>query len=283
MRLRGALPAVAGATVALMLTACAPSAPPPAAPARPARVVSLDYCADQFVLKLADRAQIVAVSPDAEAPFSTMRARAAGVPAVRPTLEDVLALQPDLVVRSYGGGPGAAAAFARAGVAVVEVGYEDSIAGARANTLRIAAALGHRERGAALAADMDRRLAALAATRPHGPAPRALYYTVGGVTTGPGGVVDAMMRAAGFENYETTPGWRPLPLERLAADPPDVVIAASFGARADHQDFWSAARHPIARDLLVTRPVAAVNGALTSCSAFVLVDGIEAMRAGAQR
>ncbi|MBU6373248.1 MAG: ABC transporter substrate-binding protein [Alphaproteobacteria bacterium] len=270
----------AAIAAAMAISACAPTSPSPVAPARPARVVSLDYCADQFVLKLADRAQIAAVSPDAEAPFSSMRAAAVGVPKVRPAIEDVLALRPDLVVRSYGGGAGAAAAFARAGVPVVEVGYEDSLAGARANTERLAAALGHPDRGAALGADMQRRLEALAAaTANAGPRPRALYFTTGGVTTGPGGVVDEMMRAAGFANYETQPGWRPLPLERLAADPPDVVIAASFGARAAYHDFWSAARHPIARDLLATRPVVALNGAMTSCSAWVLVDGIEAMHA----
>lgn len=41
--------------------------------------------------------------------------------------EDILALQPDLIVRSYGGGPNAAAFFKRAGVPVLNVG--------RANTL----------------------------------------------------------------------------------------------------------------------------------------------------
>jgi len=275
--MRGAL----AAAMAAVLAACAPPAAPPQPPARPVRVVSLDYCADQFVLKLADRGQIAAVSPDAGEPFSAMAGAAEGVARVRSSIEDVLALKPDLVVRSYGGGAGAAAAFARAGVPVAQVGYGETLAAARENVFAMAAALGHVERGARLVQDMDRRLATLTPTS--GAPPRALYFTQGGVTTGPGGMVDEMMRFAGLANFETAPGWRSLPLERLAADKPDLVVAAHFGARADAQDFWSAARHPIARDLLHERPVAAIDGAWTSCPAWFLVDGVETLRSAARQ
>ena len=37
---------------------------------RAQRVISLDYCADQYVLKFVDPENIVALSPDAEEPFS---------------------------------------------------------------------------------------------------------------------------------------------------------------------------------------------------------------------
>ena len=73
-----------------------------AEPVRPT-VVSLDYCADQYVLALADREQILAVSKDAERMFSLLREKAAGIPKVRAAAEDVVALAPDVVVRSWGG------------------------------------------------------------------------------------------------------------------------------------------------------------------------------------
>ena len=69
----------------------------------PIRVVSLDYCADQFLLKLADPEQILALSPDAGAGFSYLREEAQGSPTVRPRAEDLIALSPDLAIRSYGG------------------------------------------------------------------------------------------------------------------------------------------------------------------------------------
>ena len=98
--------------LALVLAACGQGLEPTASPSdRPMRIVSLDFCSDQYVLKLADRAQILALSPDAGREFSFMREAAAGLPTVRPVAEDVLILQPDLVIRSYGGGPKAGVFF----------------------------------------------------------------------------------------------------------------------------------------------------------------------------
>ena len=98
---------------AALVAACGTTPPGPLPEGPASRIVSLDYCADQFVLGLADRERILALSPDAGKDFSYLRAEASGLPTVRPRSEDVLALRPDLVVRNYGGGPRAAAFFER--------------------------------------------------------------------------------------------------------------------------------------------------------------------------
>ena len=59
------------------------------------RVVSLDYCADQYVLGLADPDQVLAVSDHADDRHSYLRDAAQGVPQLRDDAEDVLALRPD--------------------------------------------------------------------------------------------------------------------------------------------------------------------------------------------
>src|SRR4051794_16773201 len=146
--------------------------------AAPGRVVSLDYCADQFLLKLADRAQILALSPDAGKPFSYMAAEAAGIPEVRSRAEDVLVLQPDLVIRSYGGGANAAALFRRAGVPVVQLAFSTGFESVNENALKIGEALGHPERGQALAADFAARLAAV--RHDHAAPVETLYMTPSG-------------------------------------------------------------------------------------------------------
>jgi iron complex transport system substrate-binding protein len=269
------------AATAVAAASCAPQPPEPAASVGatvpPQRVVSLDYCADQFVLKLADRDQIVAVSPDAGKDFSYMRAAAAGVATVRSTAEDVLAQAPDLVVRSYGGGPGLEHLMARAGVPVAQLGYAGDFNGVRANVRAMAAALGHPERGEVLIAEMDARLAAVAAQAPSGRA--ALYLTPAGVTTGAGSLVHVLLEAAGLENFERQPGWRPIPLERLAREQPDLVAFARFGAASHQPDAWSAARHPIAQRQLAERPVATIDGAWTACGGWFLADAVETLAA----
>ena len=59
------MPRLIGMLGVLVLTACGVEAVVPEPGARPMRIVSLDYCADQYVLKLVDRERILAVSPDA--------------------------------------------------------------------------------------------------------------------------------------------------------------------------------------------------------------------------
>lgn len=240
------------------------------------RVVSLDYCADQYVLKLLPRDSILALSRDADQSFSYMRDAATGLPQVRAVAEDVMVLQPDLVVRSYGGGPRAAAFFERAGIAVLQVPYADDVAAIRESMLAVAAGLGVAQRGAELVAEMDRRLAAIDRHADRG---TAMYMTSGGATSGPGTLVHEMLLAAGMENFETEPGWREIPLERLAYEQPDVVAAAHFSADADPAASWSAMRHPVARRQISERPTVRLQGAWTSCGGWFLLDAIEALAA----
>ncbi|MEL6979254.1 MAG: ABC transporter substrate-binding protein [Pseudomonadota bacterium] len=284
-----------GAVWALVALAAAPallgyaavweprSAAPAAAPERPLRIVSLDYCADQYVLRLVEPDRILALSPDATKPFSYMRAAAVGVPTVRPVAEDVLALKPDLVVRAYGGGPNAAWFYERAGAPVLQVGWASDIDSAEIGSVvsviaAMAEGLGAQAEGAAVIAEYRARLAALT---PRARAGAALYLTPSGVTTGPGSLVHEMMTAAGLTNFETEPGWRPLPLERLAYEQPDVTAAASFGAGAHGRAIWSAARHPVARAQLDGPEVVPLEGAWTACGAWFLMDAVEALAAGA--
>lgn len=261
------------------MASCAPqtAAPTVEPPPRPQRVVSLDYCADQFVLRLADRAQIAGVSRDAQKDFSFMRAAAIGVPQVRSTAEDVLTLTPDLVVRSHGGGPNVAALMSRAHVRVAQLSYAEDFDGVRANLRSIADALGHPERADEIIAEMDARLAAVTVS------PResvsALYMTPAGVTTGKGSLVHALLRAAGLENFEQQPGWRPIPLERLASERPDMIAAAFFGVGSSNPDSWSAGRHPIAQRQLKERPTVQLDGAWTACGGWFLMEAVEAMAA----
>ncbi|MCY3689632.1 MAG: ABC transporter substrate-binding protein [Gammaproteobacteria bacterium] len=251
---------------------------PQAGEFRPMRIVSLDYCADQYVLKLVEPERILALSRDAAREFSYLRELAVGMPTVRPVAEDVLVLGPDLVVRSYGGGPNAAAFYARAGVAVLNVGNANTIDEVMSVMADVAAGLDEPERGQAVIEETRQRLASLPES---GSESRTLYMTPGGVTTGPGSLVHEMLIAAGLQNFQQTPGWRPIPLELLAFEAPELVAFATFGASAAHQDAWSAMRHPIARTQLADREVVPLQGAWTACGGWFLLDAVEALARGA--
>ncbi|MEM8826213.1 MAG: ABC transporter substrate-binding protein, partial [Pseudomonadota bacterium] len=217
---------------------------------------------------------IAALSPQAEAPFSYLRAEASGIAKVSARAADILALRPDLVVRSYGGGREIGGFLERAGIPVVQLDFPDSIAGVRAEVLRVSKALGRAEAGEKVAQNMDRRLRTL---RENAAGSRALYMTPLGATTGPGTLVHEMLTTSGLANFQDRPGWNPLPLERLAYERPDLVAAAFYADGSGHADRWSAARHPVARRQLAERPVVTLSSAWTACGGWFLVDAVEAL------
>ena len=267
---------ILAALACLLLSACSQVAERGAD--APRRIVSLDYCADQYVLKFADREDILALSPDAGKRFSYMRAAAEGIPTVRPRTADVLALQPDLVVRTYGGGHDIADFMKEPGVPVVQIGFPQSIAEVRDEVLRVGTELGKPDEAEKLVGDMDRRLKALAERS--GPQREVLYMTPAGVTAGEGTLVHELFVAAGLRNFQDRPGWNPLPLERLAYERPDLIAAASFESQTNHVDNWSAARHPVAQAQLLELPVVPLEGAWTSCGGWFLIDAVEALAEG---
>lgn len=91
-----------------------------------------------------------------------------------------------------------------------------------------------------------------------------------------------MLETAGLANFQATPGWRPLPLERLAYERPDRVAAAFFDASTNHPNVWSAMRHPVAKTQMIELPVTELKGAWTACGGWFLMDAVEALAEDAE-
>ena len=251
------------------------------AAAAPQRIVSLDYCADQYVLALADKEQIRAVSRDATSERSNLPEAAAGLPQTPEGLEDVLARQPDLVVRAWGGGYGLESSLARFGVATVTLGFVDGFAAVRSSLRKVGAAADHSARAEAMIAHMDQRLANIAARVrlvPTARRPWAVYLTPNGATSGAQTLMHDVMTAAGLRNQgaqENVVGWRRLDLETLIMTPPDVVVASFFDLRFLDTDPWRVGRHRALQAFLNTRPVAYVPARKFACSTWFAVDAVE--------
>ena len=244
--------------------------------AEPHRIVSLDYCADQFVLALADRDQIIGVSRGSSREDSYYRDRAVGLRQTRGTLEEVLALQPDLVVRNWGGPWDAESAFGRFGVPVLQVGNSTNFAEAREDLVEASHIIGHPARGEALARNLDERLARLRAVAPR-IAPPVMYLSAGGAVAGQGVMMGAVIEAAGGRNVRTDRGWTVLPLEQIVQTPPALIALAFFGHQRMRMNAWQPGRHAAVQRMLdqartVTLPMASV-----SCETWLTIDAAEAI------
>ena len=240
------------------------------------RAFSADYCADQYVLALAERGQIAALSVDAEKDFSYLREAAEGLPQARADAEQVAAARADIVIRFWGGD---ARRLTRLGAKVVTLEYAADFAGVRRNILAAAAALGRKDEGEALVRDMELRLDALARRGASGEA--ALYVTPGGVTAGTGTMVDAIFGAAGVENIAASQGlsyWPPLAAESLIADPPKTIVTGFFASDSERINHWSAARHPALRKTMAATLRIDLPADVLACPGWFALDAAETIR-----
>lgn len=244
------------------------------------RVMSLDSCADQYVLALAPRDNIVGLSHRAIAKDSYMRERAAGLPLRRATFESLVAAKPDVVVRLWGGDARLSKALEKKTIATVALDDAADFDGVRANVRKVAAALDRRPEGEALIARMDAQLARSAGAGQGRP---ALYLTPGGYTAGSGTLIDAMLKAAGYSNANTAPYFAPVSLEQMVMRPPAAVVLGLFDTVRAGADRWGPGRHAAMRKAVETRTVASLPASVVGCGAWFAADGSEALAKAAAR
>ncbi|HMI19176.1 MAG TPA: ABC transporter substrate-binding protein, partial [Sphingomonas sp.] len=205
------------------------AAPAPAAP--PRHVASLNLCADQFLVALADPGQIAGLTRLSHmANMSPIASQAARFPTIGSSAEALLVAQPDLLLTGW---PGQADAAVRAGLKtrIVTVPPANSYADIVAQIRLVADAVGHKERGEALIRDMDATLASIPKT---GRGRVAADYQRRGYLSGAGTLMDDMMQRVGLVNLATRLGLPPLanlPLEQFVAHRPDFLITGAGPAR----------------------------------------------------
>lgn len=231
------------------------------------RVFSLDQCADQYVLALTPRAQIVGLSHRSNDPDAYLRTAARGLPQRRASYEAVFAARPDVVVRYWGGDAALVRALERRGVSVVTITEASDFQGVGENLSLVAGALGREAEGRRLRAEMQARLTrAAGAWRGR----EALYMTPGAYTAGSGTLVDAILRAAGLRNAVTGPGFRPAPLEQVVLSPPGAFVLGFFDTARFSR--WQVARHPALDRARAGRTTASLPGKLLGCPAWFAAD-----------
>lgn len=240
----------------------------------PRRIVSLNSCLDTMLVHLADRNQIAALSHYArDEHSSTVAAQARSLPFTWESAEEVIALRPDLVLASQHSALATRNALKRLDVPVQRFKVPRSVGESLDQVRRLARLIGRPDRGDALAVRIE---AAIAAATPPPDARRltALIYQPNGFAAGPGTLVDEMMTQAGFDNVARRFGlktWGNIPLERLLADPPQVLLVGepAPGARS-----WAdrVMTHPALRSISGHMRQARLPEKLLYCGGPVLIE-----------
>ena len=260
----------AGVLLALLLGACSPVQAGRAPASSLPRIVSLNPCTDAILAEVADPGQILAISAWSHDPASSSMdlAQARRFRATNGTVEEVLALRPDLIVGGTFTPPATRSAYARLGLRLEEVGIAATVEDSLAQVRHLAALAGHPERGEALVARIMQALAKSAP--PQGARPvQTVLWEPGGIVPGDNTLVADVMRRAGLANFTAGRGMRQadyLPLERLLADPPELVLTAG-NPRAEENRLLG---HPALARLKQTRREA-VDPSLLYCGGPTII------------
>ena len=219
---------LAFAALAPVLLGAGCEAPPAGSPVLTEQltIVSLNPCTDAILAEWTPPEQLLAISHYSHAPRATsMEAGvAARYPSTGGTVEEVLALDPDVVVASTFIAPATRAALTDLGYRVETFGSPRTIAESIAQVERLGAVSGHEDAAGALA---DRLRAVEARVPEEGTT--AVVWQPGGIVPGEQSLVVELLERAGFADGGAAMGLGQadyLGLERVLADPPDVLFVA---------------------------------------------------------
>jgi iron complex transport system substrate-binding protein len=247
------------------------------APGKPRRIVSLNMCVDELVLRLADPQNIASVTWLSRDPTNSNVAElAAQIPVNHGLAEEIIPLKPDLVIAGVYTARTAVAMLKRVGIPVAEIDVPNSLDDVRRQIREVAALVGERDKGEAVIAKMDAGLASLPPPS-RAARPRAIVLNPNGVTVGKGTLVDELMRRAGLTNVAadlTIDNYGQIPLETVVANAVDVLIlsASRDGPPAFATEIL---RHPVLAALADRTRVVVLPGRLWNCGGPTVLEAIE--------
>jgi iron complex transport system substrate-binding protein len=248
---------------------------------KPSRIVSLNMCTDELVLRLAEPQNIASVTWLSRDPGNSNVAElAARIPVNHGLAEEIIPLKPDLVIAGIYTARPAVALLKRVGIPVVEFDVAKNIDDVRRQIRDVAALVGEREKGEKIVGDLDRSLAAIPPPAQSNK-PRALVLNPNGVTVvGKGTLADEIMTRAGLTNVAAElaiDNYGQIPLETLVANAVDVLIvsASRDGPPALATEIL---RHPVLAALSDRTRVVVLPGRLWNCGGPAIVEAIERLR-----
>ncbi len=205
-------------------------------PARPQRVVSLNLCADQFLIALADKSQIAALSKNArDKQLSYYADRATEYPISANSAESIVALNPDLIISNKLRYQHTQSILRDHGYKISNLTTANSYKEIIQQIRLVADWVGYPERGEALIAEMNQALSELQdpANIKH---PTIVHYQRRGFVTGGETLLDEIMEHAGYKNIARVLGTKKVTrvsLESIIKARPDYLLLTTKATTAE--------------------------------------------------
>ncbi len=253
--------------------------------AKPQRVVSMDRGADEYLMLLAQRKNIAALTWLVNKPdVSNVLAQAQGMPVTKASVEDIVLLKPDLVVGSRIFNGPKIRILKKLSIPCFLLETPESFDDIRKQTRALGEVLGEQEKAQQVLQEMDARLARIAAQHA-GQKPKVVFYWSGGYTSGAGTMAHAMVEAAGGQNMGVQLGggayWSRgnarLSLENLILAKPDYIVFTNFRRDAPTVGRQIIA-HPALRDQAIARHAYELPARIIGSTSPMAVQAVEMLQ-----
>ncbi len=230
------------------------------------RVMSLNLCADAYLMGFARKQQILALTPQArDAELSAFHQQAKAFPTSDGQIESIIALKPDLVIVSSYSDPMRNRLIKQLGIHVLQLDAANSYAAARQEIIKLGDAIGRSDAARAYLRTLD---AALAAIQPVAHAPRLLPLQRRNLTIGKGHVMDEVINRAGGVNLGRQNGDRlmsRISLEAVLTSETDYIVVNEQSGEADSRgmEFLS---HPALKARFAAQQMLHIDNNLLVCA-----------------
>jgi iron complex transport system substrate-binding protein len=246
---------------------------------KPTRIVSINLCTDELVLRLADPRNVVSVSYLSRNYYSNVIDLAETIPVNHGLAEEIVPLRPDLVVSGLYTTRAAAALLKRTDIPVLDLDVPRTIQEVMDQYRKVGEALGEPERAKRIVDQMEERLAAMPPA-PAPPLPRALVFNLNGFTIRKRSLEDDIITRAGMEDFSRTFGierYGQISLETVVTSRVDVLILSQLRDRPPAIGS-EVLRHPVLDAISERTRQIVMPSKLWICAGPENVDAIDLLR-----
>ncbi|RYG35083.1 MAG: ABC transporter substrate-binding protein [Burkholderiales bacterium] len=247
---------------------------------RPQRIVSMNLCTDELLMRIADPSRIASITYLSQQPINAPL----GLGGITSRLkvnhglaEEVLLQEPDLILAGRYSATTAVSLLRRLGYRIITFDPELTLDDMRANIRKLGQAVGESARAEQVIADFDARLAQLQAQLPGEAKPVFADIGVNNYVAGENTLYTHIVNAAGYRTLGQAlgfDGFRYVSLEQILSVEPALMSAATPWTNPPSMSTL-ALGHPALRNRMRDIPQVAIPERYTTCGAPSALGAVE--------